>query len=106
MSKYLFTGSYSTEGIKGIVAHGGTKRLEAVRDLAESVGGSVESMYFALGDDDFYITIDLPDNVSSAAVCMTVNASGAVNARSIALLTPAEVDEASRKSPMYSPPAG
>jgi uncharacterized protein with GYD domain len=35
--------------------------------VAKSVGGKVEAFYFALGDVDAYIILDLPDNVSAAA---------------------------------------
>lgn len=104
MAKYLFSGSYTPEGLRGVIAAGGTARVNAVKKLAESVGGSVESMYFAFGTNDFYIVVDAPDHVSSAAVSLTVNAAGAVRATCTVLLTPEEVDQATRRSPMYVPP--
>ena len=62
MAKYLFHGSYTRDGIKGVLKDGGTGRRKAVDALAESLGGTVESMYWALGKDDFYVIANLPDN--------------------------------------------
>src|SRR6266568_3766661 len=54
LAKYLWHGSYSVEGIKGVRKEGGTGRVEAIEALARSVGGSLESFYFGFGGDDFY----------------------------------------------------
>lgn len=104
MPKYLITGSYSTQGIKGVIAEGGTGRVAAVRSLLEKLGGTLESMYFAFGSDDWYITVDLPDNVSAATASLTVAATGSINPRVVVLLTPEEVDAAARKTPDYRAP--
>ncbi len=104
MSKYLFHGSYTEEGLKGLLREGGSKRREAAEQHLESLGGSVEAYYFAFGDDDFYLIADLPDNVSSTAGSLVVNASGAVKVKTVVLLTPEEVDQAVKKTVEYRPP--
>lgn len=106
MPKYLVTARYSSEGARGVLkGGGGTSRVEAVRQLVDSVGGTVESLYFAFGGTDVYITLDAPDNASVAAVAMTVGASGALSAiETIVLLTPEEVDEAARRTVNYRAP--
>lgn len=104
MPRYLITGSYTPSGIKGVMAEGGSGRRAAIDTLAASVGGSVESFYFGFGSDDFFVTVDLPGNEAAAAVGMAVAASGAVNARTIVLLTPAEVDAARTMTPSYRAP--
>jgi uncharacterized protein with GYD domain len=96
--------SYTAEGLKGILEGGGSSRPDAVRNMAESLGGTLEAFYFAFGDTDVYAVIDMPDNVSTAAVAMAVNASGSVTAKTTILLTPEEVDQAAQKSVDYSPP--
>ena len=106
MPKYLFEASYTLEGVKGVQAAGGTSRSEAVAKVAESVGGRLESFYFAFGDRDAYVLVDLPDNESAAAVALTVNAAGGATVRTVALLTPEEVDAAAKRSVDYSPPGG
>ena len=104
MPKFLFEASYTPDGIKGVQQEGGTSRREAVAQVAESVGGQLESFYFAFGDRDAYVIVDLPDNESAAAVALTVNAAGGATVRTVALLTPDEVDAAARRSVDYRPP--
>jgi uncharacterized protein with GYD domain len=105
MPKYLVTARYSPEGARGVIKGGGTARVDAVRQLVESVGGTVESLYFAFGGTDVYITLDAPDNASVAAVSMTVGASGALSAiETIVLLTPEELDQATHRTVNYRAP--
>ena len=104
MPKFLFEASYSTEGVKGVQSAGGTSRRDAVAQVAESVGGSLESFYFAFGDSDAYVVVDLPDNESAAAVALTVNATGGATVKTVVLLTPDEVDAAAKRSVDYRPP--
>jgi uncharacterized protein with GYD domain len=72
--------------------------------MAEALGGKLESFYFALGDVDAYVTVELPDNEAVAACALAVNASGAVTVKTIQLLTPEEVDSAAKLSAGYRPP--
>jgi uncharacterized protein with GYD domain len=104
MPKFLFEASYTQDGVKGIQSSGGTSRREAVAQVAESVGGRLESFHFAFGDRDAYVVVDLPDNESAAAVALTVNAAGGATVRTVALLTPDEVDAAAKRSVDYRPP--
>jgi uncharacterized protein with GYD domain len=104
MPKYLITGSYTSEGAKGVIAKGGSDRRAAVETLAESVGAKVDTFHFAFGGDDIVTIIDAPDNESIAAVTMTVGASGMVDIRTTVLLTPEEVDGAAKKSVSYRGP--
>ena len=104
MAKYLITGSYTAQGIKGVLAEGGSSRRAAVESLIASLGGTVESFYFGFGGDDFYVTVDLPGNAAAAAGAMTVAATGAVSPRTVVLLTPEEVDAAMKLSATYRAP--
>ena len=104
MPKYLITGSYTSEGAKGVLAKGGSDRRAAVEELTKSVGGTVEAFYFAFGGDDIVTIIDAPDNESVASVAMTVGASGMVDIQTTVLLTPEEVDGAAKKSVSYRGP--
>src|SRR5438067_4927929 len=104
MAKYLIVASYTADGIKGVVDKGGTARREAVEKLLADVGGTVESFYFAFDKADAYVTVDLPDNVSAAAVSMAVGTSGKVSCRTVVLLTPEEIDRASQTKVNYRAP--
>ncbi len=86
MPKFLFTGSYTHEGARGVLAEGGTARREATARLVASLGGAVEAYYFAFGRTDFYFIADLPDNAAAAAVPLTAAASGAVVTRTVVLI--------------------
>ena len=104
MSKFLFEASYTTDGIKGVQSAGGSSRRDAVAKVAESVGGKLESFYFAFGEQDAYVVVELPDNESAAAVALTVNAAGGATVKTVVLLTPDEVDDAAKRSVDYKPP--
>ena len=104
MPKYLFEGRYNVEGAKGLAREGGSGRREAIQKLFESLGGKLESLYFAFGDVDAYVIGELPDNESAAAVSLAVNQSSVATSRSVILLTPEEMDKAGKKSVNYRPP--
>lgn len=104
MPKYLFTGSYTAEGARGVLKEGGTGRRAATEKLVASLGGTMEAYYFAFGSDDFYLIADLPGNTAAAAGALTAGASGAINTRTIVLLTPEEIDAATKLSPSYRAP--
>ena len=104
MAKYLFTGSYTAEGAKGVLAEGGARRRAATDEVVGSVGGTVEAYYFGFGGDDFYMIADLPGHAAAVAGALTAAASGAMSVRTTVLLTPEDIDEAIRLSPSYRAP--
>lgn len=104
MPKYLSRTSYTAEGLKGLLKDGGTKRKQAMEQMAKSLGGKLEAFYYAFGDDDLYAIWDVPDNVNVAAASLIVNASGVAKAKITVLLTPEEIDRAAKMSVDYSPP--
>jgi len=104
MPRFLFEASYTLEGVKGVQSAGGTSRRDAVAQVAESVGGTLEGFYFAFGDRDAYVICDLPDNESAAAAALTVNSAGGATVKTVVLLTPEEVDAAAKRSVDYRPP--
>lgn len=104
MAKFLVKASYTSEGVKGVQSAGGGSRRDAVAKMAEGLGGSLESFYFAFGETDAYVVLDLPDNRSAAAASIAVNASGAAASEVIVLLTPEDIDAAAKLSVDYRPP--
>jgi len=72
----------------------------------KSLGGTVEAYYFAFGSDDFYLIADLPSNAAAAAGSLSAAATGAIATRTVVLMTPAEVDAATKLTPTYRPPGG
>jgi uncharacterized protein with GYD domain len=104
MARYLVKASYSTEGAKGVQSGGGTARRDAVARMAEGLGGSLESFYFAFGDTDAYVILDLPDNRTAAAASIAVNTAGGASSEVVVLLTPEDIDAASQLSVDYRAP--
>ena len=104
MAKYLIQGNYVGEGVKGLLKEGGTSRRAAIEELVSSLGGSVEAVYYAFGDTDAFVIIDMPDHASVTAAALMASACGAVTVKTTVLMTPEEIDEAAKKSPTYRPP--
>jgi uncharacterized protein with GYD domain len=104
VAKYLWEVSYTSDGMKGVMKEGGTSRRATVEKLAANMGGTIESFHFALGEKDAYIIADFPSDVDVAAVSMTVGAVGAATLKTVALLTPEQIDEAVQKTVEYRPP--
>lgn len=104
MGKYLVKANYAGDGVKGLMTEGGTKRKEAASAAIESVGGSLDCMYFAFGDTDVYGICDFPDAASATATSLLINASGAVKLTLTPLMTAEDIDAAAAKTPSYRPP--
>ena len=68
------------------------------------MGGKLETFYYAFGDFDVLGIADMPDNVSTLAFSLAVNASGGIQAKTIVLITPEEIDEAATKVVDFRPP--
>ena len=104
MPKYLVQANYVGEGVKGLLKEGGSSRRAAVEKLIKSGGGKLETFYYAFGETDLYVIADMPDNASMAAVALMVAASGVINLKTTVLMTPEELDNAAKKTPIYRPP--
>jgi uncharacterized protein with GYD domain len=105
MAKYLLKVRYSADGISGVMKDGGSARRSAAEELAKSVGGSLESFYYAFGDDDAYGICDLPDNKAAATVAMTVTATGKISISTVPLITVDEMDAIAAGNKLsYTPP--
>jgi uncharacterized protein with GYD domain len=104
VARFLVKASYTLEGAKGVQSAGGTSRRDAVAHMAEGLGGKLESFYFAFGETDAYVVLDLPDNQSAAAASIAVNTSGGATSEIVVLLTPEDMDAAAKLSVDYRPP--
>src|SRR6516165_12212390 len=98
MPKYLVEGRYTSDGLKGLAREGSSRRRADIVRTIESAGGKMEVLYFAFGDADFYIILDVPDNISAAALSVVANQSGFVTSKIIVLLTADEMDHAIKKT--------
>ena len=104
MAKYLYLASYTTEGLKGLLKDGGSKRKKDLSAAVKEMKGTLETLYFAFGENDGYSIVDVPDNVSAATIALKINASGAAKVKTVVLLTPEQIDEATKINVSYRPP--
>ena len=104
MPKYLVQASYVGEGLKGLLKEGGSSRRATVEAVIKGMGGTLESFYYAFGEDDVFGVAEFPDNATAAAFSLTVNASGTIKARTTPLMTPEEIDTAVKIAVDFRPP--
>ena len=76
MAKYLVLFSLTGETIKRFLAKP-SDRAAVVRELAESVGGSLESYYWMFGQYDGGGVFVLPDSHTMAVLSLAATSSGA-----------------------------
>ena len=106
MARYLVQFAYSSEAIQNMVKNP-QDRAAMVSGMAQQWGGSLEAFYYTFGDYDGVAIVDVPDNVTMAAISMAVTSSGAFKAFHTTVLIPMdEAVEAMRKagSISYQPP--
>jgi len=104
MAKYMIQATYTQSGVQGVMKEGGSGRRDAIAGLLGGWGGTLDGFYFAFGATDVFVIADLPDNVTAAAIGLAVAASGAVTTSTVVLLTPEEIDAATKKSVGYRAP--
>ena len=104
MPAYLWQASYTSQGVKGLMKDGGTKRKAAIKQMIEAAGGKLHAFYFSFGKDDVIGIAEFPDHATSTALSLSINGSGVVSFHSTVLITPEEMDAATKKSIAYQPP--
>jgi uncharacterized protein with GYD domain len=104
MAKYLIVATYSADGMKGVIREGGSGRRSTIADIVKNLDGSLEAFYYAFGQNDVYSIVDLPDNVTAAAMAMHITAAGMSRCDVTVLLTPEEIDKAARTKMWFRPP--
>jgi len=104
MAKYLVAASYTAEGLRGLQKDKASGRKQAILKLMEGIGGKVDAVYYALGEHDVLLIVDVPDTITAAALSITVSSSGLVRTKTTALLTVEEADRALEKKVSYRAP--
>ena len=106
MPKFLIKASYTAEGLKGLQKDKASGREKAIAAACKAAGGKLDAMYYALGEDDVLVVVDLPSHVNAATLGVAVGASGMASTRTVPLLTIAEMDKALAEGTKYRPPGG
>jgi len=91
MAKYISLVKYNTKGIENIKES--PNRLDAVKQLCESMGATVEGFYLTMGRYDIIMIMDAPDLETATKIILTVTSKGAVSTETL----PAIPEEQYRK---------
>ena len=89
MPKYVSLFNFRGETLKAMMDNP-ADRAAAVRELAESAGGTLDAYYLMLGQYDGLAILEVPDSPSAAALCLRVTSSGAFSHFETHELLPAE----------------
>jgi uncharacterized protein with GYD domain len=108
MAKYVTFFTYTSEAWARMIQNPGD-RTATVRQLADSLGGSVECIYWMFGTHDGLVITDAPDSIGAAALSVGVGSTGAFkNLETHELLTQEQLGQALSRSknamPAYRPP--
>ena len=98
MARFLIQATYTQEGLRKIVEEGEASRAAVLSGLIRRFGGGVEAFYYALGETDVFIILNLPDHVNASAFSIAANASGIARVRTTVLLTPEEMEQATQRA--------
>ena len=60
VAKFLLVGSYGPEALAAAANQGFEGRVKYIEELAESLGMTIETAYFAYGDDDICLLYTSP----------------------------------------------
>jgi uncharacterized protein with GYD domain len=103
MALYMYQAAYTPESWAAQVTDP-QNRVEAIGQRAcESVGGKLLGGWYAFGEYDIVLIMEIPDNVSMAAVGIAVAAGGAIkSARTTVLMTGTEGVAAMQKASSVS----
>ena len=89
MDRILWEVSYSREGVARL-RDGAPERRAEVEEFFARLGGHLEAMYISLGDGSAYLIAALPDGVSACGPQVASLLVGAMQVKSVVLVTPEE----------------
>ena len=79
MARYMYQVAYDEDGWSDLV-NKPEDRIEAIRPVVRKLGGKIETAYFCFGEYDMILIVNMPDNVSAAAMSMAASAGGSMKA--------------------------
>jgi uncharacterized protein with GYD domain len=104
MPKYLLQARYTNQGIQGLLKDSASGRKADVQAAVKDLGGTLEAFYYAFGEEDAIVIIELPNSTKAAALSLSVSGAGAVRVRTTPLLTVEEIDQALEIHTQYRAP--
>ena len=68
MPKFMIKATYTAEGMKGLKKDTASGRQKSIAAACEAMGGKLDALYYALGDDNVFAIVDLPSHVHAASL--------------------------------------
>jgi uncharacterized protein with GYD domain len=97
MPAYLLQASYTVEALQALMKKP-QDRTEVIRKAVEAVGGELVGLWLSFGDQDIVSIVEMPNNVSAAAISLAIAAGGALKStKTTPLLTIAQGISALKK---------
>ncbi len=81
MAKYISLIKYTAKGIENVKESPG--RLDAFKQLCESMGAKVEGFYLTMGRYDLVLIVDAPNPETAAKIILSTASGGAVSTETL-----------------------
>jgi uncharacterized protein with GYD domain len=81
MATYIMLANFTDQGIRNIKDT--TKRADAFKELAKSLGVTVKDLYWTLGQYDIAAIMDAPDDAVVTALGLSLGKSGNVRTQTL-----------------------
>jgi len=78
MARYIITGSYTSQGLKGMMSRPSDREAETAV-LVEAAGGKLEAYYITTGATDFMMVVQAPDGANMLPGLIVAGSTGAVS---------------------------
>ncbi len=104
MAKYLYRLQYTKAGLEGTVKEGFSKREAFFRKTVGDLGGTTEAAYWAYGDEDIFIVVDIPEAEAATGLALALGLTGSFRVTTTPLLTAADMDAGVKRMPAYRAP--
>jgi uncharacterized protein with GYD domain len=90
MPTYIVLGQFTDQGIRNIKET--TKRAQALKDMAQKFGTTVNAVYWTLGQYDIATIVEAPDDTSVNALLLSIGALGNVKTQTLRAFSADEMD--------------
>jgi len=77
MPGYLVQCSYSSAALAALIANP-HDRSEHVKKVAKKLGGKISGSWLSFGEHDLVMIVEMPDNISAAALALAAAAGGSL----------------------------
>ena len=77
MASYLVQSSYAPQALAALIANP-HDRSEHVKKVAKKLGGKISGSWLSFGEHDLVMLVEMPDNISMAALALAAAAGGSL----------------------------